>query len=104
MELQAEKIGDKVMVYLAGDLDTAEKADQLNQTMKRLTVEDGEKNVILNLDDTININSYGIGKILMYYKRLKGDGGGLYITSPTEPVKELFETLMLDSVLKIYAG
>ncbi|MFQ5901592.1 MAG: STAS domain-containing protein, partial [Thermodesulfobacteriota bacterium] len=98
------KIGNRVMVNIPGDLDTMEKADQLKDTLNHLCQEQGETEIILNLDKTGKINSYGIGKILMFYKRLKEVGGSLYITPPTDAVREIFETLMLDKVLKVYRG
>ncbi|MFQ5901737.1 MAG: STAS domain-containing protein [Thermodesulfobacteriota bacterium] len=104
VDITTKKIGDKVMVNIPGDLDTMEKADRLKDTLNHLCREQGETEIILNLNKTSKINSYGIGKILMFHKRLKEDGGSLYITPPTDAVREIFEILMLDNVLKVYRG
>ncbi len=104
MEFPVKKENGHVMVVIPGDLDTLEKSEQLKETLNRLLQQDGEKEIVLNLDNTKMINSYGIGKILMFYKRLKGDGGCLYITPPKDTVKEILEILMLDKILKVYEG
>ena len=104
MEITTKRIGGRVMIYIPGDLDTLEKSEQLKDVLNYLCGEQGEKEIILNLDKTKVINSYGIGKILMFYKRLKENGGCLYITPPGGAVKEVFEILMLDRILKVYEG
>lgn len=104
MEFPVKKENGHVVVTITGDLDTLEKSEQLKETLNRLSNQDGEKEIVLNLDNTKMINSYGIGKLLMFHKRLKDDGGCLYITPPKDTVKEILETLMLDKVLKVYEG
>ncbi len=102
MEFPVTEENGYVMVDVLGDLDTLEKSEQLKTTLNRLFREDGEKEIVLCLEKTKVINSYGIGKILMFHKRLKEDGGCLYITPPKGAVKETLETLMLDKVLNVH--
>ena len=98
-----EKIGDKVMVNIPGDLDASGTAEALKKALNQL-LDEGEKEIILNLDNTTNLNSHGIGKILIFHKRLKDIGGQLYITPPKGEVENILKTLSLDKVLKIYTG
>lgn len=98
-----EKIGNKVMVNVSGDLDTSETAEELKESLNQL-LNEGEKEIILNLDNTTNLNSHGIGKILMFHRRLEYIGGQLYITPPKGQVVNILKTLSLDKVLKIYTG
>lgn len=102
MEFPVRKENGYAIVDVSGDLDTLEKSEQLKETLNRLFQQDNENEIVVNLDKTNMINSYGIGKILMFHKRLKEDGGCLYITPPRGTVKEILETLMLDKVLQIY--
>ena len=98
-----EKIGNKVMVNVPDDLDTSGTAEELKKALNQL-LDEGENEIVLNLDNTTNLNSYGIGKILMFHRRLKDIGGQLYITPPKGEVKNILKTLTLDEILKIYLG
>ncbi len=100
---KTEKIENKVMVNGLDDLDTSETAEELKKSLNQL-LDEGEKEIVLNLDNTTKINSYGIGKLLMFHKRLKEIGGQLYITPPKGDVEYILKTLSLDKVLKIYTG
>ncbi len=102
MEFKIRKRGRQTTVFLPAYLDSVEKSKQLRDTLSRLFEEGGRK-IILNLDDTWNINSEAVGIIIKFFKSLKQHGGCLYITPPNEPVKELLETLMLDKIFEIYS-
>ncbi len=104
MELPIRKVNGHAIIDIKGDLDNIENSEKLKETLNKLFIEEGEKKIVLNLDDTCIINSYGIGKILMFHKKLREGGGSLYITPPKGFVKDLFSTLMLDTVLNVYEG
>ena len=61
----------------------------------------GKRNIVLDLSGVQIINSYGIGKVLMCYKRLKADNGTLMVKPLNGFVKETFELLMLDKLLPV---
>lgn len=104
MELPIRKVNGHAIVDIKGNLDNLENSEKLKETINKLFVEEGEKKIVLNLDGTDVINSDGIGKILMFHKKLREGGGSLYITPPKGFVKDLFRTLMLDVVLNVYEG
>ena len=104
MELPVRNVNGYAIVDVDGDLDNVEKAEQLKDTFNHLFHEEGEKKIVLNLDKTSVINSHGIGKMLLFHRRLKDAGGCLYITPPKGFVKELLKTLSLDAVLAVYDG
>jgi len=103
MAIEAQKTADgKVIVIVDRNLDRAESANELKKVLLKL-YEEGEKEIILDLEQVKMINSNGVGKILMFYKRFSDAGGELYYLAPLKGlVKEIFDTLLLTSLLKEY--
>lgn len=103
IEFTIKQSGDKVIISVSGELDSEEKSNELKDMLSSI-YEQGEREIVLDLDDTSFIDSEGIGKILMFYKRLKDHDGCLYITPPNDTLREMLETLRLDKVIEIYTG
>ena len=92
----------KTVLKVEGDLDSYERADDFKEALEGLYAE-GETEVVLDLDGVERINSHGIGKVLMFYRRFRDRGGNLYVKAPLRgKVKENFETLRLNNILKEY--
>jgi anti-anti-sigma factor len=47
------------------------------------------------------INSSGIGKLLLFYKKFKNKGGELVISGINDDVYALFKAILLDKLIKI---
>jgi anti-anti-sigma factor len=92
--------GDKGIIHVAGDLDSEASGEALRQAFNSL-YDQGKRSIVLDLDSVQIINSYGIGKVLMCYKRLKADNGVLMVKPLQGFVKETFELLMLDKLLPV---
>lgn len=100
MEFPTEIIGDKGYIKVDGDLDTEQAGEALRAAFNDV-YDKGKRTVVLDLSSVQIINSYGIGKVLMCYKRLKADNGVLMVKPLQGFVKETFELLMLDKLLPI---
>ncbi|MEZ4753153.1 MAG: STAS domain-containing protein [Bdellovibrionota bacterium] len=92
--------GDKAYIKVTTDLDSEQAGEALRQAFNDV-FDQGKRNVVLNLDEVQIINSYGIGKVLMCYKRLKAENGVLMVKPLQGFVKETFELLMLDKLLPV---
>ena len=92
--------GDKAVITVTSDLDSEQSGEALRKAFNDV-FEQGKSTVVLNLDDVQIINSYGIGKVLMCYKRLKAENGVLMVKPLQGFVKETFELLMLDKLLPV---
>ncbi|MBN2617394.1 MAG: STAS domain-containing protein [Spirochaetales bacterium] len=79
---------------------TGETVDELKEEAVRL-IDQGEKNIILDLSKTEYIDSSGIGKLLFINKKLISFGGKMEIINITDSLFNFFETLALDKVIKI---
>ena len=92
--------GEKGYIKVTGDLDSEQSGEQLRKSFNQL-FDQGKRTVILDLSEVQIINSYGIGKVLMCYKRLKAEQGVLMVKPLQGFVKETFELLMLDKLLPV---
>lgn len=100
LEYETRVEGDKGLVVVSGDLDNEQSGEALRVAFNKVFGQ-GLKTVVFDLRDVQIINSYGIGKILMCYNRLKTEGGTLMMKPLNGFVKETFELLMLDSLFPV---
>jgi anti-sigma B factor antagonist len=87
-------------IMVEGDLDNEASGEALRRAFNKI-FDRGERTIILDMDGVQIINSYGIGKILMCYKRLQAEGGVLMVRPLKGFVKETFELLMLDRLFPV---
>ena len=100
MEFPTEIVGDKGYIKVEGDLDSEQAGEALRKAFNDL-FDRGKRTIVLDLSSVQIINSYGIGKVLMCYKRLKAESGTLMVKPLQGFVKETFELLMLDKLLPV---
>ena len=100
LEYQTSVAGDKGLVVIAGDLDNEQAGEALRKAFNKL-FDQGIRTIVFDLRKVEIINSYGIGKVLMCYKRLSAEEGTLMVKPLTGFVKETFELLMLDSLFPV---
>ena len=99
-EFVTEIIGDRGYIKIEGDLDTEQAGEALRRAFN-LLYDKGQRTIVLDFSSVQIINSYGIGKVLMCYKRLKAEKGTLMVKPLHGFVKETFELLMLDKILPV---
>ena len=92
--------GDTGLIKVTEDLDSEQSGEALRKSFNQL-FDQGKRTVVLDLTSVQIINSYGIGKVLMCYKRLKAENGVLKVRPLSGFVKETFELLMLDKLLPV---
>ena len=100
MEFPTEIVGEKGYIKVTGDLDSEQAGEALRKAFNQV-YDQGKRTVVLDLNGVQIINSYGIGKVLMCYKRLKAENGVLMVKPLSGFVKETFELLMLDRILPV---
>jgi anti-anti-sigma factor len=99
-DFSTEVRGEKAYIHVTADLDSEQSGELLRRAFNKV-YEAGKRTVVLDLSQVQMINSYGIGKVLMCYKRLKADNGVLMVRPLDGFVKETFELLMLDKLLPV---
>ncbi len=65
LKISEKKLNHQTMVYIDGDLNTPESVKELESIVDRL-LDDGENEIILNIDDTRVITPTGLGTILKF--------------------------------------
>jgi anti-anti-sigma factor len=100
MDFPTEIIGEKGYIKVTSDLDTETSGEALRAAFNDI-YDKGKRTIVLDLDGAQIINSYGIGKVLMCYKRLKAENGVLMVKPLNGFIKETFELLMLDKLLPV---
>lgn len=100
MEFQTDSNGEKGYIIINEDLDSEASGEALRTAFNSL-YEQGVRTIVLDMDKVEIVNSYGIGKVLMCYKRLKANNGTLMVKPLNGFVKETFELLMLDKLLPV---
>jgi anti-sigma B factor antagonist len=100
MEFLTESAGNKGYIRVTEDLDSESSGEALRTAFNQL-YEAGVRTIVLDMDQVEIVNSYGIGKVLMCYKRLKANNGTLMVKPLNGFVKETFELLMLDKLLPV---
>ena len=98
MITSSEKRGTKTVLVVHQDIVDMKSGEAFKSALMDL-YNRGEKDIVLDLSEIQRINSHGIGKILMFYKRFQEIGGQMYVTPLCGSTKEIFETLMLDSLI-----
>ncbi len=93
-----EKRNDAVIIRVTRNIDDMESGEAFKSTLMAL-YRDGEKKIIIDFGEARLINSHGIGKILMFYRRFREIGGTMYVAPLKGNIKDVFNGLMLDRLI-----
>lgn len=101
MKTKIDFVNDsKVMLSPKGDINFA-----TSQSLKDALFEvfnDDYKEVINDFTEVENIDSEGLGILLLFHKKLKDNDGKLIIRNiESDYIKQMFQTIELDQVIKI---
>jgi anti-anti-sigma factor len=98
MVTSTEKRGTRAIVRVLKDIDDMKSGEEFKAALMEL-YNKGEKEVVIDFGDTHLINSHGIGKILMFYRRFNTIGGKVYVATLNDSIREIFKSLMLDKLI-----
>jgi anti-sigma B factor antagonist len=87
------------LLQIRGELD-ALSASELRPLLDRV-VEDGRRDVTVDLSELRLIDSSGIGALVSLYKRVRGGGGTVKFTGVTAQPLVIFKLLRLDVVFEL---
>ncbi len=80
---------------------TSSTANSLLEDFQKC-VDDKVKDVLIDLDDVHFIDSAGLGTLVSMQTRLRLADGRMYICSPNDQARQLFDIADMDSVFDIY--
>lgn len=89
--------GDAVVVRISGELDALTVVD-LRPTMDRI-VEEGHKQVRVDLGHLRLIDSCGVGALVSLFRRVRAYGGSVKVTDVRDQPLAILKLLKLERVL-----
>jgi anti-sigma B factor antagonist len=91
-----------VVLALSGSIQGGPDAEVFHSAIRQL-VEEGRRNVLLDLQNVKLINSTGLGILISGHSTIKRAGGVMKIVNLTERVESLFAMTKLNLVFDVYA-
>jgi anti-sigma B factor antagonist len=95
-----ERDGDDVVISVAGEVDLY-TAPELKQELVRV-IEEGTRNVIVDMSETTFIDSTTLGVLVSGLKRLRPSGGQLALVVTDRNIRKVFDITGLDRVFPIH--
>ena len=102
MKLKIRKTDSIAILDLSGKLMGGPDADAFKDTIKQL-IEEGYKNVIVNLQHVPWVNSTGLGILIAGYTTLKREGGALKLIHVTERIDSILMITKLGTIFESYS-
>lgn len=101
MEIKKENInGDKVIVSPVGEIDFTNSQDLKDNLLD--LYEEGYNEITVDFGEVDSIDSSGLGKLLLFHKKLKEKDGKLNIQNiESEYINNMFEMIHLHKVIEI---
>lgn len=90
---------ERTTLQIRGELD-ALSASELRPLLDKV-VEDGRRDVVVDLSELRLVDSSGIGALVSLYKRVRGAGGRVAFTGVTAQPLVIFKLLRLDVVFEL---
>lgn len=88
------------VILIDGDLDSEMNGEALRGTFANL-LSKNNKEISFDMTKVQNINSYGIGRLLVCNKILKDQGGTLTIIQANGFVEEILKLLMINKLIEM---
>ena len=100
MRVNRRDLDNAVVLELKGQLTGGPEAEKFRDLFKSI-VDDGKKNVIVNIKDVDWISSTGIGIMIRGYKTVKEADGHFILVHVGERTHQIFNVLRLYDIFKI---
>ncbi len=103
MTIKTRDVSDVVVFDIDGEIrriDTLETEPTLHQLVKT-HLDQGRRNILLNLENVEFVDSFGIGEILASFVSIQGLGGKLKLAGISKKLRVVFKITQIDKVLDI---
>jgi anti-sigma B factor antagonist len=101
LQVSIRRVGGVTIVDLQGRATLGSGGDSFSGCLRKL-IDDGERNVLLNLASLTQLDTSSLGTFSQAYVSLRRKGGNLKLLSPRGSVKLVLETLRLLGVIPSY--
>ena len=101
MQISERHVGDVAIIDLSGRLVLGDSDDLLRDKVNSL-VQQGEKNILVNLSQVSYMDSSGIGELVGCYTTVTRRGGALKLVGLTKRISDLLAITKLLTVFDSY--
>jgi anti-sigma B factor antagonist len=101
LNIRERQAGEVTVLDMDGRITIGEGSVALRSAVRRL-LEEGKKNILLNLAGVGYIDSSGIGELVSSYTAIKSQEGQLKLLSLTEKLRDLLTITKLLTVFDAY--
>lgn len=101
MKANVRHHGKVTVVDLSGKITIGEGDIKLRESVHSL-LDEGRKNIVLNLGGVSYMDSAGIGELVACYKRAAEKGAGLKLLNPNGKVQDLLILTKLQEIFDIF--
>ena len=99
MQLQERMTGNVAVVKITGDITLNKGGDVLLKDKVNSLLQQGNKNILVDLNDVSYVDSAGLGELVQAYVTAKNKGGVLKLVNVT---KRLSDLLVLTKLLTVF--
>lgn len=103
MKIKIRKTDTVAILDLSGKLMGGPDADVFKDMVKQL-IQEGYKNVLVNLAHVPWVNSTGLGILIAGYTTLKREGGTLKLTHVTDRIESILMITKLGTIFESYSS
>ena len=101
LNINERRVGDVTILDIEGNLRIGEGSTVLQKAIRRL-LEEGQKQILLNLAHVVYIDSSGLGELVAAHVALRKSGGQIKLLHLTQRVRELMTITKLLTVFEAY--
>ena len=101
MKIEERALENVVILDLKGKLTIGEGDELLKGTIQKL-MDQGHKNLLLNLEDVPYVDSAGLGEIVRTYTTVSRQGGSLKLVNLTKRITDLLAITKLLTVFDTF--
>jgi len=101
MDIKIEEKDNFIVVHLRGKLFGGPFAEELSKTLHKL-LDEGKKNIVLDLDGVTVLNSSGFGILVACYTTVKKGGGNLKFAKISSKIEGLLSMTKLNQIFEQY--
>jgi anti-sigma B factor antagonist len=102
MDMKIEEKYNSVVVHLRGKLFGGSFGVELSNALHKL-LDEGKKNIVLDLDGVTVLNSSGFGILVASYTTVKNGGGDLKLAKISTKIKGVLSITKLNQIFEQYS-
>jgi anti-sigma B factor antagonist len=102
MQLEQRTVGNVTVVKVVGDITLNRGGDVLLKDKVQSLLQQGQKNLLVDLSDVSYVDSAGLGELVQAYATTKNRGGSLKLLNVTKRLRDLLVVTKLLTVFETF--